>query len=117
MARCCGGMSLLVQGLQSDDPTACAFIQGCGTILSKELAAGEELLVDGESLLGFSDSVAVDVKFTGNCKTICYGGEGLFNTQLKGPGLVLLQSMPIEKLRKLFPKQKEKKSTTADIEA
>jgi len=60
LARCCGGMSLFVQGLKSQDENAVAFIQGMGTILSKELAAGESMLCDGESLLGFSDSVAVD---------------------------------------------------------
>jgi len=47
-------------------------------------------------------------------KTFCYGGEGAFNTHLTGPGLVLLQSMPIEKVRKLFPKKKAQKHGSND---
>lgn len=34
-----------------------------GTILQKTLAAGEKLLVDGQSLLGYSESVSFDIKY------------------------------------------------------
>jgi len=32
--------------------------------------------------------------------TCCCGGMGLFVTKLRGPGLVVLQSMPLPKLKK-----------------
>lgn len=34
----------------------------------------------------------------------------LFNTALRGPGLVILCSLPLNKLRRLFPQQQEKKN-------
>jgi uncharacterized protein (AIM24 family) len=108
MGRCCGGMALLVQGLRSSDPNAFAFIQGCGTIMQRELQAGEVIVADSDAVLAFSDTVGVDVKTAGNCFTMCCGGEGMFNTVLTGPGMVYLQSMPIEKLRRLFPQKKKK---------
>ena len=114
MGRCCGGMALLVQGLRSSDPNAYAFIQGCGTIMQRELQAGEVIVADSDAVLAFSDTVGVDVKTAGNCFTMCCGGEGMFNTVLTGPGTVYLQSMPIEKLRRLFP-QKKKKDTSTTI--
>jgi len=108
MGRCCGGMALLVQGLRSSDPNAYAFIQGCGTIMQRELQPGEVIVADSDAVLAFADTVGVDVKAAGNCFTTMCGGEGLFNTVLTGPGTVYLQSMPIEKLRRLFPQRKNK---------
>jgi len=104
---CCGGFSPLCQGLTSQDENAWAFLQGGGTILMRELASGETLLADSESVMGFDDSVNVDIKMSGGCFMACCGGQGLFNTKFTGPGKVYLQSMPIEKLRALFPQRKK----------
>jgi len=112
LARCCGGMCLIVQGLTSPNPDAWAFIQGCGTILTRELAPGEKMLISTNAILAFSDSIQLDVRTAGGCAMMCCGGEGAFNTELTGPGLVFLQSMPIEKLRRVLgppPKQEGKK--------
>jgi uncharacterized protein (AIM24 family) len=35
--------------------------------------------------------------------TICCSGEGLFNTTFTGPGKIWIQSLSIDKMRKLFP--------------
>lgn len=106
-AMCCGGMALFIQSLHSVDPNAYAFIQGCGTIMKKELAAGETIVVDGDSILAMTNEVTMDIQFAGGCLAACCGGEGLFNTEMKGPGTIYLQSFPIEKLLKLFPQRKE----------
>merc|ERR1712072_255453 len=106
-AMCCGGMSLFIQSLHSNDPHAYAFIQGCGTIMSRHLAPGETIVVDGDSILAMDGTIEMDIRMAGSCVAMCCGGEGLFNTELKGGatgGNIFLQSMPIEKLRKLFPK-------------
>merc|ERR1719163_2360257 len=105
-AMCCGGMSLFIQELQSTDPNAYAFIQGCGTIMQRHLAPGETIVVDGDSILAMDGTIEMDIRMAGSCVAMCCGGEGLFNTELKGGatgGNIFLQSMPIEKLRKLFP--------------
>jgi uncharacterized protein (AIM24 family) len=56
--------------------------------------------------------VQADVRLAGGCATVCVGGEGIFNTVLKGPGLVILESMSVKKLRKLFtqPPKKSRKN-------
>lgn len=71
--------------------------------MEKELAQGEEIVVDTDSVVAVSQSVTVDVLRTGSCFTMCCSGEGLFNTALKGPGKVILSSMPLNKIRRLFP--------------
>jgi DNA-binding winged helix-turn-helix (wHTH) protein len=52
----------------------------------------------------------------GSIAAICCAGEGIFNTELTGPGTIYLQSMSIDKLRRLFPPQLSivTKSTMSD---
>ena len=79
--------------------------------MEKVLANGEEIVVDTHSVVAVSNSIKVDVQRTGGCSTMCCGGEGIYNTALKGPGKVIMTSMPIGKIRRLFnqaPPQKKK---------
>lgn len=101
LACCCSGMDMWMQEIRG---TGMVFIQGNGTIMEKELAAGEEIVVDTNSVVGVGGAVSVDVVRTGGCSAMCCSGEGLFNTTLKGPGRIILCSMPLEKLRALFPR-------------
>eukprot|EP00538_Stauroneis_constricta_P002772 CAMPEP_0119552072 /NCGR_PEP_ID=MMETSP1352-20130426/5169_1 /TAXON_ID=265584 /ORGANISM="Stauroneis constricta, Strain CCMP1120" /LENGTH=269 /DNA_ID=CAMNT_0007598245 /DNA_START=66 /DNA_END=875 /DNA_ORIENTATION=- len=99
-AACCSGFDLIVQTLQQGD---WAFIMAMGTVVTKTLQAGESMLVDGDSLLCFEGSVEIDVRSVGNCAAMCCGGDGLFHTELHGPGKIWLQSLSIDKMRHLFP--------------
>ena len=74
-----------------------------GTVITKTLEEGESILVDSNSILCFEKSVSIDVKTVGGIVAMCCAGEGLFYTELTGPGTVWTQSMSIDKLRKLFP--------------
>ena len=67
------------------------------------LAPGEVILVDTDSVLCFEASVQVDVRTIGGFVACCCSGQGLFNTTFTGPGKVWIQSMSIDKMRKLFP--------------
>jgi len=98
---CCGGMSFIVQTLTGG---SWSFLCAMGTVISRELQPGEEIIVDTNSILAFTDQVSIDVRAVGGCGAMCCAGEGAFNTVLTGPGKIFLQSMPIEKLRALFPK-------------
>ena len=51
------------------------------------------------------------MRLAGGCATVCVGGEGLFNMVLQGPGLVILESMSIRKVRKLFSAGEKKKKS------
>lgn len=106
---CCGGLPIFMENVQA---RGWVFLSAHGTIMEKMLAQGEEIVVDTHAVVAVSNSVSVDVQRTGGCSTMCCGGEGIYNTALKGPGKVILTSMPIGKIRRLFnqaPPQKKKK--------
>lgn len=93
---CCGGMGLT---RQSAEGNGTVFLAAGGTILTRKLEANETIVVDESSLVAFQDSVKMDIRAAGGCCTMCCGGEGMFVTTLKGPGLVIIQSMSFEKYR------------------
>jgi uncharacterized protein (AIM24 family) len=97
-------MDLIVQTVENGE---WAFLMAMGTVVKKILRSGESILVDGDSILAFESSVTVDVRAVGNIAAICCGGDGIFNTELSGPGTIYLQSMSIDKLRRLFPPQEK----------
>lgn len=45
-----------------------------------------------------TDTVQMTVETVKGVKNMVFGGEGLFNTRLTGPGHVWLQTMPFSKL-------------------
>jgi hypothetical protein len=94
------GFDFIVQTLENGE---FAFLMAMGTVVKKTLRGGESILVDGDSILAFESSVSVDVRAVGNIAAICCGGERIFNTELFGPGIIYLQSMSIDKMRRLFP--------------
>lgn len=96
----CNGMDFIVQTVESGE---WAFLMAMGTVIKKTLNQGETILVDGKSILCFESSVTIDVRPVGGMAAMCCGGEGIFNTELTGPGTIHLQSMSIDKLRLLFP--------------
>ena len=62
------------------------FIHSGGTIILKELKAGEKLRVDTGCLVAFDPTVDYDIQFVGGIKTAIFGGEGLFFASMTGPG-------------------------------
>lgn len=90
-----GGEGFILQRLEGD---GIAFVHAGGTVIEKDLAAGESLRVDTGCLVAFSPSVDYDIKFIGGFRNSLFGGEGLFLTQLSGPGKVYLQSLPLSRL-------------------
>jgi uncharacterized protein (TIGR00266 family) len=90
-----GGEGFILQRLEGD---GLAFVHAGGTIIPKELAAGEHLRVDTGCLVAFAPSVSYDIQFVGGFKNALFGGEGIFLASLTGPGLVYLQSLPFSRL-------------------
>lgn len=96
LAGCFGGGGFLLLRIKG---TGTVFLEAGGTIMEKILAPEEELLVDTNSLVGFSETAKYGVQRVRGCLTCCCGGEGLFNTKITGPGLVIVQSMSQTRLR------------------
>jgi uncharacterized protein (AIM24 family) len=90
-----GGEGFILQRLVGD---GMVFAHAGGTVVKKELAAGETLRVDTGCIVAFQPSVGYDIRFVGGFKNALFGGEGLFLATLTGPGTVLLQSLPFARL-------------------
>lgn len=90
-----GGEGFILQELSGD---GLAFIHAGGTVVRKQLAAGERMRIDTGCLAGFSKSVSYDITFIGGFKNALFGGEGLFLAEVEGPGEVLIQSLPFSRL-------------------
>ena len=90
-----GGEGFIMQSLEGD---GLAFLHAGGTIVRKELAAGENLRVDTGCLVALAPSVTYDIQFVGGVKSAIFGGEGFFFASLTGPGWVWLQSLPFSRL-------------------
>ncbi|MGI6412153.1 MAG: TIGR00266 family protein [Syntrophomonadaceae bacterium] len=90
-----GGEGFILQRLEGD---GMAFIHAGGTLIEKNLAAGEVLRVDTGCLAAFAPSVDYNIQFIGGFKNALFGGEGLFMATLTGPGLVYLESLPLSRL-------------------
>lgn len=90
-----GGEGFIMQKLEGD---GLVFVHAGGTIIERELKAGERLRVDTGCLVALEPSVNYDVEFVGGVKSAIFGGEGFFFAQLGGPGKVWLQSLPFSRL-------------------
>ncbi len=89
-----GGEGFILQKLEGD---GLAFVHAGGTIVERELAAGETLRLDTGCLVALQPQVSYDIQFVGGIKTALFGGEGLFFATLRGPGKVWLQSLPFSR--------------------
>ena len=72
-----------------------AFIEVDGSIRKITLGAGQKIIVDTGNVLGYQSGVSMEIVTVKGIKNKLFGGEGLFNTVLTGPGEVWLQTMPI----------------------
>lgn len=90
-----GGEGFILQRLRGD---GMVFAHAGGTVIEKDLAAGETLRVDTGCLVAFASTVDYDIQFVGGVKNALFGGEGLFLARMTGPGKVYLQSLPFSRL-------------------
>ena len=87
-----GGEGFIMQKLSGNGT---AFVEVDGDLVEYELQPGQEIIVDTGNVLGFESTVSIDIQQVKGVKNIVFGGEGLFNTKLTGPGKIWLQTMPI----------------------
>ena len=72
-----------------------AFAEFDGHIVQYDLQPGQTIVVDTGNLAAFEPSVNMEIQTVPGMKNMLFGGEGIFNTVLTGPGKVWLQTMPI----------------------
>ncbi|KPU46194.1 hypothetical protein OXPF_03040 [Oxobacter pfennigii] len=107
-----GGEGFIMQRLVGD---GLAFLHAGGTIISKELQAGETMKLDTGCLVAMTAGVNYDVTFAGNIQSAIFGGEGLFLATLTGPGHVWLQSLPFSRFaNRLYASAKKNGKGSSD---
>ena len=87
-----GGEGFIMQRLSG---TGMAFVEIDGELVEYTLEPGQKLIVDTGNVAGFDTTVDIDIQQVPGLKNKLFGGEGLFNTVVHGPGHIILQSMPI----------------------
>ena len=87
-----GGEGFIMQKLSG---SGIAFVEIDGDLVEYELAAGQKMIIDTGNVAGFESTVSIDIQKVSGVKNVLFGGEGLFNTVLTGPGKIWLQTMPI----------------------
>lgn len=87
-----GGEGFIMQKISGD---GLVFIEIDGYCKEYTLAAGESIILDTGYLAAMSESCTMEVETVKGLKNMFFGGEGLFNTRVTGPGKVYVQSMPV----------------------
>ena len=72
-----------------------AFLEFDGHVVQYDLQPGQQIVVDTGYLAAMEGSCSIEVQTVPGLKNMVFGGEGVFNTVVTGPGRVWLQTMPI----------------------
>jgi len=87
-----GGAGFILQKVSGPGTV---FLDLSGEVVTKQLGAGEKLLVHAGHVGVHEPTVSFDIQMLPGFSNVIFGGEGLFMASLTGPGEVHLQSMPI----------------------
>lgn len=87
-----GGEGFIMQKLSGN---GIAFLEYDGYVKEYELAPGQQMVIDTGYLAAMTASCRMEVKTVPGIKNMLFGGEGIFNTVVNGPGKIWIQSMPI----------------------
>lgn len=102
-----GGEGFIMQKLSG---TGTAFIEIDGSAMEYDLQAGQSMVIDTGYLAAMAESCSMDIQTVPGVKNMLFGGEGVFNTVVTGPGKIILQTMPVSNvaatLRPFFPSAK-----------
>ncbi|MDO5302219.1 MAG: AIM24 family protein [Tissierellia bacterium] len=101
-----GGEGFIMEKITG--PGTC-FLELDGHAVTYQLAPGEEMVVDTGALAIMSETCTMSIQRVKGVKNIFFGGEGLFETIIRGPGQVHLQSMPLPKIAGLLARYMPKK--------
>lgn len=87
-----GGEGFIMQKLSG---YGIAFLEIDGHAIEYNLAPGQQIIVDTGYLAMMDATCSMDVVSVPGVKNMLFGGEGIFNTVVSGPGKITVQTMPI----------------------
>ena len=70
------------------------FIEIDGHAVEYTLQQGQQMVVDTGYLAAMDVTCSMDIVTVPGVKNMIFGGEGVFNTVITGPGRIILQTMP-----------------------
>lgn len=87
-----GGEGFIMQKLSGQ---GIAFIEIDGHAVEYDLQVGQKMIIDTGYLAAMTESCTMEITTVPGVKNMLFGGEGVFNTVITGPGRIILQSMPV----------------------
>lgn len=87
-----GGEGFIMQKLSGN---GIAFAEFDGHVVEYDLAQGQSIVVDTGYLAAMDATCSMEIQTIPGVKNMVFGGEGMFNTIVTGPGRIYLQTMPI----------------------
>ncbi|MBQ8563121.1 MAG: TIGR00266 family protein [Firmicutes bacterium] len=90
-----GGEGFIMQKLSG---RGTAFVEIDGYAVEYDLTATQSIIVDTGYLAMMDSTCSMEVVTVPGVKNALFGGEGIFNTVVRGPGKVVLQTMPVNKV-------------------
>ena len=94
-----GGEGFIMQKISGHGTV---FAEFDGHVVEYELQPGQQIVVDTGHLAAMTATCQMEIKSVPGVKNMLFGGEGLFNTVISGPGKVWLQTMPISNVAGKF---------------
>lgn len=85
-----GRQGVVFQRLSGDGEV---FLHAAGMVVDWTIPDDSVVRSSTNNILAFEDSVGYDLQFSGGLMTLMFGGQGMFLSQLQGPGRVLIQSV------------------------
>ena len=90
-----GGEGFIMQKLSG---SGMAFIEIDGSVVEYQLGRGQSMLIDTGYLAAMDATCSISIESVQGLGNVLFGGEGLFNTRVTGPGHVWIQTMPVSQM-------------------
>ena len=87
-----GGEGFIMQRLSG---YGTAFLEFDGHVIEYGLQPGQQIVVDTGYIAAMENTCTMEIKSVTELKNMVFGGEGVFNTVITGPGRIWLQTMPM----------------------
>jgi uncharacterized protein (TIGR00266 family) len=88
-----GGEGFVMQRMSGQ---GMVFIEIDGSAVEYDLVPGQSMIVDTGHLVMMDESCSIDIQTVPGVKNMIFGGEGIFNTVVTGPGKIILQTMTMK---------------------
>ena len=76
------------------------FLEIDGSVINQTLQPGELMKIDPGHVAVMTPDISINITMVKGFKNVIFGGEGLFLSEVRGPGTIWLQTIPTQNLAK-----------------